>query len=145
MARHRGRLPRPPAVTLPIQQAWIARRFPAFRCGARRGALGCKGPLQPRLASPVYVIEVRYGSTDVPRVRVIKPALVKDAPHLYGDGSLCLYWPHEWWWTGNELIADTIFPWAADWLYFYELWLDTGEWLGPSSRHGAPAMPECGY
>ena len=55
----------------------------------------------------------------------------------YPDGSLCLYWPHEWWWRSDCIIAETIIPWTASWLYFYELWLDTGEWLGPSS-HSAP-------
>jgi hypothetical protein len=27
-------------------------------------------------------------------------------------------------------IADTIVPWAALWLVFYEYWLATGLWLG---------------
>lgn len=29
-----------------------------------------------------------------------------------------------------KLLADTIIPWTVEWLYFYELWLATGEWLG---------------
>jgi hypothetical protein len=32
------------------------------------------------------------------------------------------------------LIATTLIPWTALWLYYYELWLDTGKWLGPSSH-----------
>ena len=28
------------------------------------------------------------------------------------------------------LLADTIVPWAAEWLMHYELWLVTGEWTG---------------
>lgn len=27
-------------------------------------------------------------------------------------------------------IANTIIPWTIEWLYYYELWLATGEWLG---------------
>jgi len=27
-------------------------------------------------------------------------------------------------------IADTIIAWASEWLFFYELWLATGEWHG---------------
>ena len=36
------------------------------------------------------------------------------------------------------MIADTILPWAALWLVFYELWCDTGRWLGPSSHDQRP-------
>jgi hypothetical protein len=27
-------------------------------------------------------------------------------------------------------LAMTVIPWISEWLYFYELWLVTGEWLG---------------
>ena len=27
-------------------------------------------------------------------------------------------------------IIDTIIPWTQEWLYFYEIWLLTGEWRG---------------
>ena len=27
-------------------------------------------------------------------------------------------------------IADTIVPWAQEWLYYYEIWLATNEWCG---------------
>ena len=27
-------------------------------------------------------------------------------------------------------IADTIVPWTAEWLVYYEIWLMTGEWYG---------------
>jgi len=42
------------------------------------------------------------------------------------------------------LIATTILPWTALWLYYYELWLDTGKWLGPSS-HSADRHLQGGY
>jgi hypothetical protein len=38
------------------------------------------------------------------------------------------------------LIATTILPWTALWLYYYELWLDTGKWLGPSSHATDPNL-----
>ena len=37
--------------------------------------------------------------------------------------------------TGHFLIARYIVPWAAAWLYFYEVWLDLGVWLGPEVPH----------
>ena len=54
----------------------------------------------------------------------------KKVPHLYLDGSLCLYYPryHEWKYT--DLWAETLIPWASLWLFYYEIWQETGEWLG---------------
>lgn len=99
------------------------------------------GTLQPRVTSPAYCLRVSYRLGEIPRVRVLRPKLVDGAPHLYADGSLCLYWPKEWHWAPCEAIGETLLPWAALWLYYYELWLDTGEWLGPSS-HVSPKDPE---
>lgn len=78
----------------------------------------------------------------MPIVRVLSPALAPDAPHVYRGGELCLYWPKEWRWYGDELIAETIVPWTASWLFYYELWLDTGKWLGPSSHPDAGSKME---
>ena len=33
-------------------------------------------------------------------------------------------------------IADTILPWTSLWLYFYELWHATGQWLGGGEHPG---------
>ena len=99
------------------------------------------GQLQPCEVSPQYAVEIRYRLGRVPRVRVLKPALDPGAPHIYKGGTLCLYWPKEWKWNEGEWIADTIVPWTALWLYYYELWQDCGEWLGPSS-HDPPGGKE---
>ncbi len=32
-------------------------------------------------------------------------------------------------------IDDTIIPWTAEWLVFYELWKDTGTWQGAEAPH----------
>lgn len=85
-------------------------------------------------SSPVYGIEILCEQTQAPAVRVLSPPLEERSPHIYPDGSLCLYWPKEWKWSPKELLALTILPWTASWLYFYELWLDTGAWLGTSSH-----------
>jgi hypothetical protein len=49
---------------------------------------------------------------------------------MYDQERLCLYRPHRREWTPAMMIANTIIPWISEWLYFYELWLVTGEWLG---------------
>jgi len=117
-----------------MQDLHVRQRFPGFSYKRVGGEVTWRGSLQPRATSPAYWVEVKYRVGRVPKVRVLRPSLVAGAPHLYGDGTLCLYWPKEWVWRCHELIAETVIPWAALWLFFYELWLDTGEWLGPSSH-----------
>ena len=118
-----------------IQDGHIRALFPQFnRCRRGGGRAIWRGTLQPQKSSPLYQIEIQYRHKKVPKVRVLSPKLAPNAPHLYKDGSLCLYWPKEWQWNANELIAKTILPWTASWLFFYELWLDCGIWFGPSSH-----------
>jgi hypothetical protein len=79
-------------------------------------------------------------------VRVLSPALARRAaapdkciPHLYREGDLCLYDPgietEKGDWNRTMLIADTIVPWASEWLFFYELWHATGIWHGREVKH----------
>lgn len=41
---------------------------------------------------------------------------------------MCLYLSPDF--TSQMLLADTVIPWAVEWLYHYEIWLATGEWCG---------------
>lgn len=137
MARTRRRHPRSGTPTTPgLQQVHLRYRFPGFSCYRRNGQTIWRGTLQPRLVSPAYEVEVRFKPGGVPTVWVLSPPLVAGAPHTYQEGNLCLYSPKEWKWQPDSVIAETILPWAAVWLLYYELWLDTGEWLGPST-HGS--------
>jgi hypothetical protein len=111
--------------------------FPLFRHQLHRGGgVEWRGQLRPTAESPAYDVRIVHSPAGVPRVYVDRPRLLRDAPHVYRDCSLCLYWPAEWCWRATESLAETIVPWAAMWLYYYEVWLVTGEWLGPSSPHG---------
>lgn len=58
-------------------------------------------------------------------------------PHLYPNGSLCLYYPDYNEWHANDSWADSIIPWTSLWLYFFELWIATGEWLGGGIHPGS--------
>lgn len=44
------------------------------------------------------------------------------------------------------LIADTIVPWASEWLLHYEYWLSTGTWHGgghePVSKKPTSSDPD---
>lgn len=129
-----------PTVNLALQSLHILHRFPGFTYRRERGAAVWRGSLQPRPFSQQYRVAVRYKLSSYPTVKVISPALASKAPHRWSDGALCLYYPKENPWQRDMLIATTILPWTALWLYYYELWLDTGKWLGPSSHASDPSL-----
>ena len=96
------------------------------------------GHLQPTVLSDKYRIriEVKRSNQLKPDVFVEQPSL-KDRdgatiPHLYDRDSsrLCLWLPGHGEWTSAMWIADSVLLWAAEWLFFYEIWYATGEWLG---------------
>ncbi len=51
-------------------------------------------------------------------------------PHMYLDNSLCLYYPKYNEWDMNDSWSKTLVPWTSLWLFYYELWKETGEWYG---------------
>jgi hypothetical protein len=66
-------------------------------------------------------------------VDVLEPQLVgrnddDKIPHTFRPGRICLHLREEW--DATTYIHQTIVPWASLWLYYYELWQATGEWLG---------------
>ncbi len=111
--------------------------FPAFKYRhLRSDGLQWSGPLQPTPESPEYAVRIVNRRGMSPRVYVDSHQLDHGCRHLYSDGALCLYWPKEWGWAPDARLAGTIVPWAALWLYYYEIWQECGEWMGPSSPHG---------
>jgi hypothetical protein len=125
------------------QRSAVKAAFPHFTWRlTRAGGVEWRGTLQPTPDARVYVVRIVHEPNSAPRVFVDRPLIRRDAWHRYRDGSLCLYWPKEWRWTPRESLAETIIPWAALWLYYYDLWVLTGEWLGPSSPHRPGAAKE---
>ena len=114
------------------------------------------GPLMPLHA--IYTVKVQYvrrywvGELEIingytPEVTLVDPVLKlahpvtgDPIPHVYWRNdrpersTLCLYDPAASQWSPDHFIADTIVPWACDWLACYEGWLATGEWTG-GGRH----------
>jgi len=124
-----------PPLNLALQDLHIKQRWPTFRRVSNAKDPTWRGVLQPTEVSGQYTVVVTYRLGSIPKVRVESPKLAPGTPHLYPDGSLCLYYPGEWSWHGRLIIAETIIPWAAHWLFYYELWLDTGKWHGPEAPH----------
>jgi hypothetical protein len=113
----------------------MKRRLPDFSCGLRGGVLTCDGELQPTPMCDLYRIRVTYKLGNEPEVHVLQPALrdrssTESIPHVYPGNRLCLFFPGGGEWRPLDPIADTIIPWTATWLYFYEVWLTTGRWRG---------------
>jgi hypothetical protein len=90
------------------------------------------GPLQPTPVSPGYLVSIEYDPSWFPKVYVVNPPLDpghrERLPHVYSEDRLCLYTPGQW--DSSMLLADTILPWAAEWLFHYEVWKVTDHWVG---------------
>ena len=123
-----------PNIDLAVQSLHILHHFPGFTYQRERGCGVWRGTLQPRSLSSKYRVAISYKPCCYPKVRVVAPELLPSSPHLWKDKTLCLFYPKEQPWRQDMLIAQTILPWTALWLYYYELWLDVGKWLGPSSH-----------
>lgn len=97
-----------------------------------RSQLTWTGKITPTPLSATYTVRVRYKLGKRPKVKVLAPQLqarnCEPPPHLFKDSSLCLHVNEEW--AERMFIAETIVPWAAEWLFHYEIWLVTGEWQG---------------
>ncbi|MED4907676.1 hypothetical protein P9761_05445 [Brevibacillus centrosporus] len=108
--------------------------FPQFRLGKRGPKRYLIGTLQPTPSSSVYTVKIEYQGTK-PKVFILHPKLLKSAPHVYPDKSLCLYYPKDASYHTGQYLSHTIIPWAAEWLYFYEVWVRTGVWWGREAPH----------
>ena len=97
-----------------------------------------KGWLQPTAVSERYQVRIEAfrSPKKVPKTYVESPALKQrngeSAPHLYSvrRAQLCLWYPGRGEWSPRMWFADSILLWASLWLFFYEVWLATGDWLG---------------
>ena len=97
-----------------------------------------KTTLQPSELSLAYEIKIVYTLGQSPKVYVVspKPLALADVAlrflHVYKQvkHQLCLYYGPAREWTPDKMIADTIVPWASEWLLHYEFWLVTGIWHG---------------
>ena len=115
-----------------FQIAYMKAKFPNLKYSKRKWV----GWIQPQQGFDKYKVSVVYNGTRPPNVFLLDPPLVDGAEHVYRcDRSLCLYYPKDWIWDDSKIIALTILPWTYAWLYFYEVWLDTGVWYGEEAPH----------
>jgi len=110
--------------------------YPDAKSSWKNGTLEWIGELQPTHLSRTYTLLVRYRTSGTrPVVTVLSPKLEsptgRKPPHVFAGNELCLHMPGEW--DDSLLIAETVIPWASEWLFHYELWLGTSEWHGGGS------------
>lgn len=120
----------------------IERRYSEASYSLDKGKIIVDIQLKPSKGSLKYSVRLiaKIGSTNVdvfvmrPNIRELKKSF--PIPHLYPNGSLCLYYPDYNEWNPNDFWADTLIPWTCLWLYYFELWLATGKWLGGGIHPG---------
>jgi hypothetical protein len=123
------------------QQGHLLRRYPNSRIVRGRERLVWLGALAPTEYSATYEVLIDHQIGKCPLVYVARPRLRlvdgQALPHVYPLNTLCLFLGNREWHESIP-IADTLVPWASEWLLFYELWLATGgEWLG-EGEHPPP-------
>lgn len=123
------------------QMAFMRLRWPTFTSRVCRGKLVMEGELCPDALCATYRARITYRGGDNPEVCIVQPQLRprvegESIPHMYGQEFLCLFLPGTQEWAPDKLIALTIVPWTSLWLYFYEVWHATGEWLGGGVEPG---------
>jgi hypothetical protein len=103
----------------------------------RAGRLVWRYDTQPTPLSRVYTVELVYHKGKAPDVFVVEPDLTELAdgrklPHVYQQKptELCLYLPGAGEWTSSMRMDQTIVPWAALWLFYFEEWLISRKWKG---------------
>jgi len=111
----------------------------------RAGRLVWRYSASPTPMSRVYQMRIDYRHGDVPQVFVDDPDLAglaeaegRRLPHVYQQrpARLCLYLPRAGEWSGWMRIDQTVVPWAALWLFYFEEWLDSDEWNGGGAHPG---------
>jgi len=132
------------AIPIPVQIRFLANEFPNGEVKSHDlRHLRWEMIIVPSPNSSAYRIRVDYTIGKSPKVYVIEPAALKKAagethlPHVFDTEKqqLCLFYSKIGEWDASMLLSRSIVPWASEWLYFYELWVITGEWLGEGIGH----------
>jgi hypothetical protein len=142
MGRNSKGFPRQRPLTPAQQGYFLGLAFPEFRVRTARNQLRCTGVLQPSATGDAYTVLLEYDVPARPRVHVLEPELrlpkgKTKLPHVFPGNELCLHLSTDW--RPDQKICEFIMPWISVWLYFYEVWLVTGEWLGGGHEPSAGA------
>ena len=126
------------------QKARFRSSFPAFHTSRpRRNVRVCRGRVQPTALSDTYLVRITYEIQRTPQVDIEEPLLQRRdpherIPHTYDGDRPCTFRPRVDWRSDRSLAL--IVPWVSMWLFFYEVWFVTAEWLGGGVGHDTPGI-----
>ncbi|MEC0174563.1 hypothetical protein P4H83_06720 [Paenibacillus favisporus] len=120
------------SLNLAKQNLWINKCFPQFIFHEEEQHW--VGKLISSYQKQSYTVKIVYNRGN-PKVFITHPGILRKCPHMYTDNSLCLYYPPDKSYKVDKIIAKTIIPWTCEWLYYYEVWYETGVWWGPEAPH----------
>lgn len=118
-----------------IQIFAMRQKYPQFKSKIEGNSIIFTGDLQVKPEFPKYKVSVEYRNSLSPIVKILSPQLVDNPPHVYSEKKLCLYHPDNFKWKKEKLISNEIIEWTSAWIYFYEVWLETGKWYEPEAPH----------
>ncbi len=131
-----------PSISLIKQKVSLKNAYKDSECVIEGKKLIWTGKVRPTVLSKEYTLIILYEFKKSPKVWITGDELEriddKNFPHIYDRDiknnmvRICLYMNSEF--NSSKLLANTIIPWAIEWLYYYEIWLLTDEWLG-GGRH----------
>jgi hypothetical protein len=130
------------AINLQAQLLALLKAIPGSSGTVRRSHLSWQAEVTPTTRSITYRVQVSYCPADRrPQVAVLSPPLTERGegqpiPHVFPGNRPCLHFGHEW--NGGMWMNQTLVPWISEWLFFYELWLATGTWLGGGHEGSKP-------
>lgn len=103
----------------------------------RGGGLTWAFPIAPTPFSRCYAARLEYRQGSSPEIFIDGPDLPllaegRRLPHVYQQSPpcLCLYLPGSGEWTPWMRVDQTLIPWTALWLFYFEEWLVSGVWAG---------------
>jgi hypothetical protein len=125
-----------------FQGMMIAGRCPGAQITVTESLLAARFTLKPLALGRKYLVEVTHLRGEQPRAFVRFPRLSelvpgRTIPHLWSQkqGELCLFYNPLSEWRPGLLLADSIVPWASEWLYHFEHWEISDEWDGGGTVH----------
>ena len=107
------------------------------------GKLTWRFAATPSPLSRDYQVRIDFRQGGRPKTFVEAPDLgelakARRIPHLYQQRPprLCLYLPQTSEWQSWMRIDETIVPWTALWLFYFEEWLASDDWKGGGMHPG---------